>query len=207
MVQANDSDDQIEFTKCILEKGILDSIVEEGEWFSIEIKKEFDISILKPYGYDLDSLIGFKLNNDNSFTKVRLRLGFFTSVLNQIIHKAIYQMKLKELARVSFEIDPEYLDESLNKRPTKNGSNNKEKIFLDLCFDICLVEIESNGNRANNVVYKLNEDQLYAICLEHKNDANELYKKNLIRTAFQRYRKAISFLIIAQQMISEKKLS
>lgn len=194
-----DANGQIEFSKCVLESGNSDLIAEEGEWFTIDIKNLFDTSVIILNGYDLDRLIGFMLNKDDIYTRIKQRLGYFSTVLNQIIHKAIYQMKLGELAQISFEIDPNALDESF----TKNNLNN-EVVFLDLKFQIKLVSVEKSANPSDNLIYKLNENHLFDLCKEHKNEANDLYKQNHIRTAFQRYHKAISYLIIAEQILKEK---
>lgn len=40
--------------------------------------------------------------------------------------------------------------------------------------------------------------------LEHKNDANRLFKLGRLRTAFKRYKKSIDYLIIARQWIEDK---
>lgn len=48
-------------------------------------------------------------------------------------------------------------------------------------------------------IYKINEFELADLCDFHKRDANELFKLGFVRTAFERYHKSISMLIIAQQ--------
>ncbi|CAF0706673.1 unnamed protein product [Brachionus calyciflorus] len=196
----SEPDDQVDFTLCVLEPGDLNTIVEEGEWCTIEITKLFDTSILKSLGFDLDNLLGFILNKNDTPTSIRLRLGYFNTFLNQIIHKSIYKMKLNERSHLSFEVNPHLLDESL---AISDKHHLKEVIFLDLKFDIRLTNVEKLKSY-ETCIYKLTEDQLYNLSMEHKLDANEIFKKNHIRTAFQRYRKAISYLIIADQIIKEK---
>ena len=48
-------------------------------------------------------------------------------------------------------------------------------------------------------VYKLNEFEAFQLSELHKRDANELFKKKLFQTAFKRYHKSISMLIISQE--------
>lgn len=40
--------------------------------------------------------------------------------------------------------------------------------------------------------------------LEHKSDANQLFKLGRVRTAFKRYKKSIDYLIIARELVEEK---
>lgn len=108
-------------------------------------------------------------------------------------------MRLNETANISFEIDSDILEESFETL--------SKKVYLDLSFQVKLIEIEkSNENALNQTfLFDLSKLDLYNISLKHKNDANILYKNKLIRTSFQRYRKAIQFLIIAQQISSDEK--
>jgi FK506-binding protein 4/5 len=190
-----------EFTKSIIKHGQdLEAVVEEGEWFEITIKKMFDTQIITSLGYHIDDLLGFRLNSSDSTppSAVRLRLGYFNTQLSQILHKAVCQMKLNELAHVSFELEPSQLDESFKK--TSQASHQQP--CLDLKFEINLISIEKTGHYIP--IYELDEKQLNTLCLEHKNDANELFKRQLIRTAFRRYQKAMNYLIVALQLIDEK---
>lgn len=50
-------------------------------------------------------------------------------------------------------------------------------------------------------IYKINEYDLYELSEFHKRDANEMFKKGFVLSAFKRYHKSISFLIIAQQQV------
>ena len=202
------TDSQFEFTKCVLSEGDnTEQVVTEGQWFTIKCKRLFDSACFKTlFEYpNLDLIIGFKTEKD-SFTNVRLRLGYFNSQISFILHKAICQMRLNELARISFELDPELLDESFKN--DKNKADLNKKVYLDINFEINLIEIENFDNMLEFIdqrrIYDLNEYQLFKISVEHKKDANELYRNNLIRTAFQRYHKAISFLIISEQIVNEK---
>lgn len=185
---------EIDFTKTVLEDGDPDVVAEEGECFEIEAKLMFDKSVLKTNEHDADTLIGFTLNSDHSVL-VRQRLGYFNSQICKILHGVIRGMRLNEKAHVSFELDPYLLDESFQQHETKN-----EKIFFDLKFELRLVKIENN----QRLVYKLDESQLMAVTNEHKADANELFKKHLILTAFHRYHKAINYTIIAEQKVNER---
>ena len=98
---------QFEFTKCVLSEGDnTEQVVTEGQWFTIKCKRLFDSACFKTlFEYpNVDLIIGFKTEKD-SFTNVRLRLGYFNSQISFILHKAICQMRLNELARISFELD------------------------------------------------------------------------------------------------------
>ena len=112
-------------------------------------------------------------------------------------------MRLNEAAQISFEMDPDILEESFEIM-NKTSIN---KVYLDICFQIKLVEIEkSSENSAYQAfIFDLNESDLYNISMEHKYDANVLFKNKLIRTSFQRYKKAIQFLILAEQILNDQK--
>ena len=108
-------------------------------------------------------------------------------------------MRLNETSNISFEIDSDILEESFETL--------SKRVYLDLSFQVKLIEIEkSNVNTINQTfLFDLSKLNLYNISLKHKNDANILYKNKLIRTSFQRYQKAIQFLIIAEQISSDEK--
>ena len=200
-------DTQIEFTKCVLYKSDnLEEIVKEGQWFTIKCKQLFDSSVFKTVVKEakIDDLIGFKAETD-CFTNIRLKMGYYNSQISRVLHKAISQMRLNELSRISFELDPEILDESFKN---KKDVRQKEKIYLDINFEINLIEIEAfNENYVDqSLVFNLNEHQLFEISSEHKKDANDLYQKNLFLTAFQRYHKSIAYLIIAEQVYNGKEI-
>lgn len=195
-----DATEPVDFTLNVIENGDSNSIVEEGEFFTLEIKKFFDPSVLKSLGYDLDNLIGFILDKNETVTTTRQRLGFFNSTLNEIIHRAIYKMKLNQLCELSFEINPDLFDESFS---IKKKHHLEDIIYLDLKFQLKITNIEKL-NPFECVIYKQNENQLFNLCLEHKFDANELFKKSHILTAFKRYHKSISYLIIADQLVNDK---
>jgi tetratricopeptide (TPR) repeat protein len=187
---------QIDFTKNVIEAGLSENLVEEGEWFEIEAKLMFDKLVLSTLVHDSDRLIGFNLNNDQLKT-VRMRMGYFNSQICKILQTIIRGMRLNEKAQISFELDPDLLDESFRE---DKQSKKSEKIYLDLKFEIFLKTIEKSAIP----VYKLNINHLLAISNEHKLEANELFKCNLILTAFHRYHKAISYLIIAEHSVNEK---
>jgi tetratricopeptide (TPR) repeat protein len=113
-------------------------------------------------------------------------------------------MRLNETAQVSFEIDPEVLNESFEAI----DKDMENKIYLDLGFQVKLVEIENTKESSAhpNFIFDLNEFELFNISIEHKNDGNILYKNKLIRSAFQRYQKAIHFLIVAEQILNDENL-
>lgn len=201
MSQINfDVTEPIDFTLNVIEDGNSSIIVEEGEFFTLEIKKLFDLTFLKSLGHDLDNLIGFILNKNETVTTIRQRLGFFNSVLNEIIHRAIYKMKLNQFCELSFEINPDRFDESFS---FKKKHHLKEIVYLDLKFQLRITNIEKL-NPYRCVIYQQDENQLFNLCLEHKSDANELFKKSYFLTAFKRYHKSISYLIIADQLINDK---
>ena len=187
---------QINFTKNVIETGLSDQLVEEGEWFEIEAKLMFDKSVIHNLVHESDRLIGFNLNTDR-FTTVRMRMGYFNSQICKILHTIIQDMRLNEKAHVSFELDPDLLNESFRENKL---SKKSDKIYLDLKFEIFFKTIEKSAIP----VYKLNVRNLLAVSNEHKLEANELFKANLVLTAFHRYHKAISYLIIAQQIVNEK---
>lgn len=196
----DDASDDVEITKCTFVEGDPDFIVREGQWFKIECKRMFDSSLLSIHNRDFDSLIGFSTDKEK-YTEVRLRMGYFKTQLERILHNAIRQMRLNESAQISFEVDPDLLDESLTN--LKKNHDKSEKIYIDLKFDINLIDIENEASGYIEI-YNLNEKQLYEIAMEHKTEANDLFKKNIIRTAFQRYHKSISNAIIANQVIKSK---
>ncbi|RNA41624.1 70 kDa peptidyl-prolyl isomerase [Brachionus plicatilis] len=195
-----DINEPVDFTLNIIEKGDSNIIVEESEYFTLEITRLFDDSVLKALGYDLDNLIGFILNKSEYATTVRQRLGFFNSLLNEIIHRAVYKMKLNELSELSFEINPDIFDESF---AFKNKHHSQNVVFLDLKFKLRVIDVEKL-KPYECVIYKNDENHLFNFCQEHKNDANELFKKSHIYSAFKRYHKSISYLIIADQLINDK---
>lgn len=203
MTPKNDSNlaklsNEIDFTKTIIEHGDPSYIVEESEWFEFESKLLFDKSCLKrSLANDPDRLIGFNLNSDH-LTLVRQRLGYFNSQITKILQRIIQTMRLNEKAHISFELDPDLLNESFQNEKVDN------KIYLDLKFEIILTKIEKNDPN-QSLIYNLKADQLLTLSNEHKTDANELFKNSFVLTAFQRYHKAMSYLIIAEQMINEKK--
>ena len=201
----SDFDSNLEFTRSVLEKGEdPELIVSQGQWCQIQIKRLFDSAILKTPDFDCEKLIGLDVGSDD-YKIVRIRLGYFNTLIASVIHRAVQQMKLNELAQVSFEMDPYILDETFTPRANKTDKN--ERIFLDLNFEIRLVEIENlePGVIDQSLPYKLNEYQLYDIALEHKKDANDLYQNKFVRTAFLRFHEAIKYAIIAQQISKEKK--
>ena len=131
-------------------------------------------------------------------------------------------MKMNEMAEVSFELNPYLLDEALKQ--------SKPKIFLDLKFalhlheklskktlfsfmssealGICQLPEDLEIHIEQGLIYDMNEYELFLVSNVHKRDANELFKKNLILTAFHRYNKSMRYLIICEQQVKfNKKLA
>ena len=193
------------FTKSTLEQGENGKIVSEGEWFTIGLKILFEEGVIsRVHGYDLENLLGFKLTSHdkrNVYSNVRIRLGYFSTLLSQILHRAVTQMKLNELAHISFEIDPLILDESFTKIKA-NQKNMTETVNLDLKFEVYLGNIEKDTS--SRPIYELTECDLYDLCNEHKTDASELFKCGNVLTAFKRYSKSMSYLLIAMQTVKDK---
>jgi FK506-binding protein 4/5 len=186
-----------EFSKYTLEKGDSDQIVEEGEWFQVELKALFNLESLTGLNQNHETLLGLRLHTDK-FSVLRQRMGYFESQVQSVLHRAVAQMKLNEVAHVSFEIDPIVLDESF----TEVVDKQKSPVFIDLKFELKLIKIEKLDSYVP--IYQLNEKQLLEIAQEHKKDANSLYQRHLTRTAFERYHKSISYLIIAEQVLNVK---
>lgn len=181
---------EIDFTINILEPGNPEIIVEEGEWFEFECKLMFDKSIIKTIVHSSDQLIGFDANSD-TFTLVRQRSGYFNSQICKILHRCIQLMRLNERSEISFELNPLLLNESFQSKVLEN-----KKCYLDLKFEIFLKNIEKLESQP---IYSLSRNKLIVLSNEHKSEANELFKNSLYLTAFQRYHKSISYLIIAEQ--------
>lgn len=198
------------FTKCILENGCGDVKwpPKPDDWFEIDIKKLFDSRLLttnittSSSSHRLESLLGFKLNTDssdtNTFTRARIRLGHFGTHLAEIVHEAIGEMRLGERAQLSFELDTASLEDGEN--PQNNVDDTNPPIFIDIKFEIVLVKIVESTKS----IYLLDTNELITLALEHKTDANEIFKLGRIRTAFKRYKKSIDYLIVAQQLVEDK---
>jgi FK506-binding protein 4/5 len=121
---------------------------------------------------------------------MRQRMGFFRSQIERVMHKAVGKMRVDDAVHVSFEIEPAVLDESDTAK--SNG------VSLDLKFEVRLVEIESCADHRR--IHEQSAPELYATAVEHKGEANSLYAAHFVRTAFQRYHRAISFVIVAEQL-------
>jgi tetratricopeptide (TPR) repeat protein len=188
-------------TIIIIDKGSTEETVNEGDLLDLEVKILFDKSILDLHECDLESILGYKLTGmkDVNDYFYQLRFGYFNTIVDQIIQRAaIFGMNLYGRVQVSFEIDSSFFDMSyLQKKNTKSSH-----VFLDLKFEIYLSCLQKN-NRISTI-YELNESILYNVCLEHKKDANYLYSKNDVISAFMRYKKSMSFLILAQNEINLK---
>lgn len=148
---------RVEFTRCVLEKNnnSADSerLGEDGEWLSLEIKRIFDTRLVTSHGHDLTTVLGFRLNPDEgAITSVRLRLGFFETCVGEILHRAIAEMKLGELAQISFELDPRLLLDESSTAPAID-----QVVFIDLKFEIRLVDIDVSADleRSHRPIYLL----------------------------------------------------
>ena len=203
--------DDIEFHTYVVEKGTPSSsssssdgspvVARDGEWFTIKIKRLFDWSLLvtsKLQHKTCDFIGGIDLANADEFYTVRQRMGFFRSQVERVLHKVVAKSRLNDTVHVSFEIDPLVLDESGTCKDDSNGDDGK-RVSLDLKFEIRVVDVETDANYSR--VHEKSARQLYDTAMEHKSDANALYTARFVRTAFQRYHRAISFAIIAEQMV------
>jgi hypothetical protein len=134
---------RIAFTKSIIKQGDpKDIIPDETERLKIKVKALFDPVVLKITGKDSNDLIGFKCSKDD-FNVVQLRLGYYTTQINKVLHEAIGQMRLNEIAHVSFEMEKNHLFESkANLKKCLKSNANNPSIFLDIKFEIHLIEIE-----------------------------------------------------------------
>ena len=114
--------------------------------------------------------------------------------------RILQDMKMNELAEVSFELNPCLLDEAFKQ-------SKQPKIFLDLKFALHLHEklskktlfsfmpnealtiCELPENREicieQGLVYNMNEYELFLVSNVHKRDANELFKKNKQQRVFK----------------------
>lgn len=202
-------------TKCILEKGIESEMSQpiDGDIYEIGIKLLFDKKVLKTDHFSSDSLIGISNLCMDKSSRCYIKIAYYNTQIMHILHQAIKKMYLQELAHISFEFDPDLLNENFKE----TESNKKEsKVYLDLKFEINLIKkieeidetikIEGTCMKSEDylkidetVIYKINEFDLLGLCVLHKTDANDLFKKGFILTAFKRYHKSISLLIIAQQ--------
>ena len=191
---------ETEFTRCVLKESDTEVIVEEGEWFDMEIKPMFDLSILRFGSLDHEALLGFRLSRD-VFTLIRQRLGYFNSQVNKILHRILRHMRLGETSQISFEIDPDLLNEAFAK-----NEQNSNKVYLDLKFEINLIEIEKFTDKQiqQAQIYSLNEKELLELLNEHKKDANDLYKKSFYLSGFHRYQKSMNYLLICENLVKEK---
>lgn len=199
--------DHIDFTRSVIETGVDDEEkkVAESQHFELRIKPMFDLSTVKAKlaSRSLDSALGFKLDHvdSNGYYTATKRLGHFVSVIDQIVHQAVSEMRLNEVSQLSFELDPAFLDESLKTLTT----SDTDVVYLDFKFELHLSKIDQEStDKFIPHIYNLTEQELYELALEHKSEAAELYKSGLLVTAFKRYKKSMSYLIIGEQMIKEK---
>ncbi len=203
----------VSFTKNTIQEGTEDQLV-YGDVCEVQIKLTFDPQVLRTDSFSSDSLLGTSRLRMHAPTSCFIKLGYFNTQIMRILHEIIQQMKVEEIANVSFELDPDLLDESFKKLSKPNES----KVYLDLSFDINLVRhvkerfegLKMDGTALSceecfkineSLIYKVNEFELAELCDFHKRDANELFRHGFVRTAFERYHKAISMLIIAQEQV------
>jgi tetratricopeptide (TPR) repeat protein len=196
---ASQINNSFNITRIILNKALNEEYVNDGDCLEIVIKPLFKKSILSLQKMDLDSLLGYKLTESiyTDLYSYHIKFGYFKTIVDQILQKAIFGMNLYDRVQVSFEVDSNLIDSSFLQ--SKCSSVNKS-IFLDFKFDIYLKSIEKKARLVST--YELEEQELFEISLDHKKDANCLYSKNLIISAFMRYKRSISFLIIAENQIN-----
>lgn len=201
-------DYNVPYTKSVLVEGSVDQTPQEGQVCSVEVKALFDPAHLETamttgalkMKRSSEQLIGFKIGKHEA-EMVKFKVGSFTTVINSVLHKAVLQMKLGELAHLSFEIEAYKLDETLQ---WIGGGADRNEVTLDIKFQLTLVEIEGDELKPLNV-YKLTNKRLYDLCVEHKKDANQLFQAGCLATAFQRYRKSMSFVIIIEHQRTLKR--
>lgn len=171
----------INYTKIIIKNGdSIDTKPREGCWCTIICKN------LSNYSYFKLSQIGIAF--DQPF---KLRIGYFNTEICRYLHTAIETMNLNEISEISFE---------LNQRLVIPNENPiKTIVFLDLKFQIELIDIDFESFQSK--LYNMSCEQLIDLAIQHKNDANEIFKQGLVFTAFFRYQKAIRYLIIGQQLL------
>ncbi len=130
--------DDISLTKLVLEKGMDDedesrSRVVIGDLCQVSIRLLFDKRLMRTDAHDSDSLLGVAQLRSDSATECFIKLGYFNTRVMQIIHGAVQKMRVGELCQVSFELDPEELNESFE------GGEKSSQVFLDLKFELGLV--------------------------------------------------------------------
>lgn len=134
----------------------------EGNICVVDITLLFDKAVLKTDHHSADSLIGIANLQKDLPTECCFKIGYFNTQIMKILHESIQDMKLLEVAHVSFELDPILLNESFKQLPNKN------RIFLDLKFQLHLKErSKSRTNLFFNISFKFKT----FIC--HKRNINE----------------------------------
>lgn len=184
-----------------------------GNVCEISLRLLFDKDILKTETHSADTLIGISNLRKDEPCKCIIKLGYYNSEISKLLHESIQKLKIGQLAHISFELDPELLIEG--NEPLKKAEN---KIYIDIKFEVAvlrkiekletdeLLMLDNTTLPTNECfkidessVYKLNEFEAFQLSELHKRDANELFKKKLFQTAFKRYHKSISMLIISQE--------
>ena len=128
----------IALTKIVLKQGMDDedesrSRVVIGDVCQVSIKLLFDKHLLRTDIHDSDSLLGVAQLRSDSATECFIKLGYFNTRIMQIIHGAVQTMRMGELCQVSFELDPEELDDPLER------GGRADRVFLDLKFELGLI--------------------------------------------------------------------
>ncbi len=126
---------EIPLTKYILEHGIkyedeLSSRAILGDVCQVSIKLLFNKDLLRTDLHDSDSVLGISNLRTDYATECFIKLGYFNTRIMQIIHGVVQKMRVGEVCQISFELDPNELDESL-KTNEKSG-----RVFLDLKFEL-----------------------------------------------------------------------
>lgn len=214
-------------TSIIQESFISDenSFLDFGDVCEIELRLLFNKDLLKTEFHSSDALIGIPNLRKDIPSKNVIKLGYYNSQISKLLHESIQKIKIGQLAHISFELDPELLLEG--NQPTK-CSNQSGKVYFDVKFEAkVLRKIESKELIIEKLetkdllsienttltltecfqinessIYTLNEFEAFQLSELHKRDANELFKKKLFQTAFRRYHKSISLLIISHEQVN-----
>lgn len=200
-------------TTSIIQESPGNEFLDFGNVCEISLRLLFDKDILKTETHSADTLIGISNLRKDESCKCIIKLGYYNSEISKLLHESIQKLKIGQLAHISFELDPELLIEG--NEPLKKAEN---KIYIDIKFEVAvlrkiekletdeLLMLDNTTLPTNECfkidessVYKLNEFEAFQLSELHKRDANELFKKKLFQTAFKRYHKSISMLIISQE--------
>ena len=126
--------DTTSISKTIIQRGNEEDCGQliTGDVCQIGIKLLFEPKCLETGSHDATSLLGISNLSNDQETACFIKIGYFNTQISKILHESIQQMRLGEVACISFELDPTLLDESFRFV----GEKSKPTIFLDLKFQI-----------------------------------------------------------------------